>query len=312
MFALLLFISLLIRTDSISLSWSKKPSLQSQSNNNHIITSESINNAVTLPWSESIQPSRKLSYMSILQNQLQLMKSHNIEKIKTDEKFSYRLGLGNVKPAHISSMTFKSSIFRKIRLTYFDAGENVQVFNTLWYPDYKYDIPMLGVDLISLGKNRVLSVIDLQPLLPTTEYSDKYISPLKNIRDKYPDLHGQLSGKIYDDISFFSKNMLFGRFTDESNLTSVVEPAFNEYMKYYLNLSETVKPDESREAVRAVTERQKAYDIYSASKDPAVGLFDAYFGKEWSSSFVHDYLFELSKKPDNEYAAPVHNFKIAS
>ena len=90
---------------------------------------------------------------------------------------------------------------------------------------------MLGIDLISLGKGRILSVIDFQPLHPTGEYSAKYISPLTKIRQKYPDLQGTLSGKIYDDTSFFSKNMLFGRFTDESKLTSVVLPAFNEYLE---------------------------------------------------------------------------------
>ena len=90
---------------------------------------------------------------------------------------------------------------------------------------------MLGIDLISLGKGRILSVIDFQPLHPTGEYSAKYISPLSKIRQKYPDLQGTLSGKIYDDTSFFSKNMLFGRFTDESKLTSVVKPAFSEYLQ---------------------------------------------------------------------------------
>lgn len=61
---------------------------------------------------------------------------------------------------------------------------------------------------------------------------------------------------------------------------------------------------------------QAAYDTYSAIKDPAVGLFDAYFGKEWSKSFVHDFLFTLSEtellNPSMTHSPvmPVHNFKI--
>jgi hypothetical protein len=58
----------------------------------------------------------------------------------------------------------------------------------------------------------------------------------------------------------------------------------------------------------------KNYHYYdSAVKDPAVGLFDAYFGKEWSNTFVHDFLFSYSKAPDDPVASPhVHNFKIAN
>ena len=78
------------------------------------------------------------------------------------------------------------------------------MFNSLWYPNFEYDIPLLGVDLISLGKSRVLSVIDFQPLHPTEElfidfqplhpteeYSSKYISRLSHIRAKYPGKHLQ-------------------------------------------------------------------------------------------------------------------------
>ena len=284
--------------------------IQSSSTSTCSFTPIDVSQPASLPWKESIQPHRSLSYMSMLESQLTLMKQHNIENVGTDERFSHITS--SVKCARMSSMTFKNSIFRKIRVTYFDGGDSVQVLNSLWYPDYKYDIPMLGVDLISLGKSRVLSVIDLQPLHPTTDYSDKYIAPLNNIRKKYPDLHGTLSGKFYDDTSFFSKNMLFGRFTDESKLDSIVAPALNEYMEYYLNLSKTAIADETEEGMKAVYERQKAYDLYSSAKDPAVGLFDAYFGKEWSSSFVHDYLFEHSSNSGSNYEAPVHNFKIPS
>ncbi len=246
----------------------------------------------TLPWSQSIHHSRDLSYMPMLESQLNIMKSLNVESVKIDDKFAYMTS--KVKPARISSMTFKNSIFRKIRLTYFDAGDSVQVLNSLWYPDYQYDLPMLGIDLISLGLNRVLSVIDLQPLHPTAEYSDKYIAPLTNIRNRYPDLQGVLSGKFYDDTSFFSKNMLFGRFTDESKLQHVVQPAMMEYLNHYVELANTAVPNHDEASIRVVQERQKAYDVYQSIKDPAVGLFDAYFGREWSSSFVHDYLFDLS------------------
>lgn len=185
------------------------------------------------------------------------------------------------------------------------------MFNALWYPRYEYDIPLLGVDLISLGKSRVLNVIDFQPLSTSPEYSAKYINPLTGIRKQYPDLHGQLSGKFNYDTSFFSSNMLFGRFTDESKVKSVLLPAFKEYTEAYVQMAERCDPDYSFEAMEKVKARQQQYDIHSAEKDPAVGLFEAYFGKEWSSDFVHNFLFELSTAPTSiETSHVVHNFKI--
>jgi 15,16-dihydrobiliverdin:ferredoxin oxidoreductase len=252
--------------------------------------------------------------MPMLNIQLELIHKMGMKQVSLDEKFVNCDS--QVKPARIGNMCFTSDKFRKVRLTYFDGGENVQVFNTLWYPSYEYDAPLFGVDLISLGPSRILSVMDTQPLYPTPEYSSKYIDSLAPIRNKYPDLHGTLSGKIYDDTSFFSKQMLFGRFTDETKLKPVVLPAFEEYLLEYIKLMDNAKPDNSPEAMTTVKSRQKAYDVYSALKDPAVGLFDAYFGKEWSNEFVHDFLFDLSHKPllnNNNGVIPsqnVHKFKI--
>ena len=67
-----------------------------------------------------------------------------------------------------------------------------------------------------------------------------------------------------------------------------------------------------------VRERQAAYDVYSAEKDPAVGLFDAYFGKSWSEEFVHSFLFGLSRdnisNPEKGVAikSPVHKFEFSN
>ena len=152
---------------------------------------------------------------------------------------------------------------------------------------------MLGVDLISLGLKRVLSVIDFQPLHPTAEYSEKYIDWLQPIRDKYPDLHGALSGKIYNDTSFFSKQMLFGRFPDEKKIRGEVYPAFAEYMDAYVEMANKAVPNFDQESMRMVASRQKAYDEYSALKDPAVMITSSHTRKIFfnTRNFEHCLLF---------------------
>jgi len=44
------------------------------------------------------------------------------------------------------------------------------VFNSVWYPDPKYDLPLLGVDFLSFGKKKILCVLDFQPLKQEKAY----------------------------------------------------------------------------------------------------------------------------------------------
>jgi len=67
---------------------------------------------------------------------------------------------------------------------------------------------------------------------------------------------GTLSGKIYDDTSFFSKNMLFGRFTDESKIATLLTPAYEEYIDAYITLINNTPPDYSEEKQTYVKSRQ--------------------------------------------------------
>ena len=78
-----------------------------------------------LPWSKSINPDRDLSYMPMFQTQLDLMKSMGMEQVSLSESLVCRHS--SVKPARIGNACFKNDKFRKVRLTYFDAGDNVQV-----------------------------------------------------------------------------------------------------------------------------------------------------------------------------------------
>jgi len=90
-------------------------------------------------------------------------------------------------------------------------------------------------------------------------------------------------------------------------------PAYSEYLDAYVRLMDKAVPNHISEAKEEVLMRQTAYDIYSAEKDPAVGLFDAYFGKEWSQDFVHDFLFQLSPHPRTGATspAPMHKFQAS-
>ena len=65
----------------------------------------------------------------------------------------------------VANLLFSSSHFRKVSLTYYDAGPQGQVFNCLWYPELDYDLPVLGIDLLQFNAGKYhLTVIDFQPI----------------------------------------------------------------------------------------------------------------------------------------------------
>ncbi len=194
-------------------------------------------------------------------------------------------------PATIQSWCYQCEQIRKARYSYIDAGETAQVFNSVIYPGHQYDIPLLGVDFLSFGKKKILVVMDFQPLFRDRAYLDKYIEPMKDIRDKYNELAQDLEMKFYDANQYFSKYLLFAKLDSETVVNSLF-PAFQEYLALYWQMLAEAKPLTKPEEIKRIVEAQKQYDQYSAERDPAHGLFSSYFGAEWSEKFLYEFLFE--------------------
>jgi 15,16-dihydrobiliverdin:ferredoxin oxidoreductase len=52
------------------------------------------------------------------------------------------------------------------------------------------------------------------------------------------------------------------------------------------------EPLTNPEDIQRIVAAQKAYDQYSAERNPAHGVFSSYFGSEWSEKFVYEFLLE--------------------
>ena len=57
--------------------------------------------------------------------------------------------------AYINNLYFTNSQFRKVRLTNFVSDDNRQMFSSIWYPSYEYDAPILSIDMVNYGKNKL-------------------------------------------------------------------------------------------------------------------------------------------------------------
>lgn len=195
-------------------------------------------------------------------------------------------------PATIESWCYQCDRLRKIRYTYIDAGESAQVFNSVIYPSHNYDLPLLGIDFLSFGKKKILVVLDFQPLFREKAYQAKYIEPLKNLRDRHRDLAQNLPMKFYDADRYFSKYLLFAKLEDAESVETRLFPAYKDYLELYWQMLEKAEPLEDPSDIQRIVKAQKDYDQYSADRDPAHGLFSSYFGHQWATRFLYEFLFE--------------------
>lgn len=265
-----------------------------------------------MPWKESIGQSdhdEPLSFMPFWIWQIQHMKSTltnlqcDDETLNSNESFSYNENLD--KKARIVSHCYKSDEYRKIRMTYYDAGDNTQVFNSVWYPDPKYNLPILGIDLLSFNRKKFLAIVDFQPLHEDeSDHATTYEHRLAPIKEQYDSLKGKMSSKFYDETQFFSQQMLFARFEDSKVVTNDLFPAFKRYVMMHNRLIRETEPAKDHADIANIMERQTAYDTYSAERDPATGLFAAMFGKEWADDYVFDFLFSLSERKEGGVQIP--------
>jgi 15,16-dihydrobiliverdin:ferredoxin oxidoreductase len=205
-------------------------------------------------------------------------------------------------PTHLHAASFcvETADFRKVRFTYMDGGSCVQVFNSVWYPRFDTDAPILGVDLLLFGGHKMLAVVDYQPLSKEPEYQRRYLDHLAPIKAKYPALAETISNRYYEDTRWFSDHMLFGRLQDPAQIASTLMPAFQEYLGAYTGLVRESRAQRQQQQGRegqmdeaAVKARHRDYDEYNLIRDPAGKLFEAYFGKPFAAEML-GFLFELA------------------
>mmetsp|Transcript_18889 Transcript_18889/g.27941 ORF Transcript_18889/g.27941 Transcript_18889/m.27941 type:complete len:331 (-) Transcript_18889:65-1057(-) len=260
--------------------------------------------SIGMPWKESIDQVQELTFMPFWNHQIDFMKCHltDLKMVDVcDRGKTQDFSLAISKGVRMGNLCFSSEEFRKIRMTYYDAGKQTQVFNSLWYPDPKYNLPVLGIDLLQFaGGKRNLVVIDFQPIQEKDDQAPKFAHKeydhfLKPIRDGFPSLQGKMSARFYDELQFFSKEMLFARF-DENQVNVISDelwPAFQQSLEGYMKMFHSTMANELPRD--QVLERQRAYDVYSADRDPALQMFKAKFGEQWAEAFVHEFLFDLSR-----------------
>lgn len=195
----------------------------------------------------------------------------------------------------IKSWLWQVPGFRRWRVTRLDAGDSLQVLNSVAYPDFDLDHPLMGIDLLWFGaRQKLVAVLDFQPLVQDQDYLDRHFDGLKDLNARFPDLNGEETMRSFDPNQYFSSWLLFCRGGSEQADTSLPK-AFSAFLNAYWSLHDEASKESSSIAPEDVERLQNAYDVYSAERDPAHGLFTSHFGKDWSNRFLHEFLFPASQ-----------------
>ena len=220
-----------------------------------------------------------------------IKKRNGIRMKLSDELSEYHVEESN---CFIKNWLFKLPNYRKWRITKLDAGEKLQVLNTVAYPTFKSEMPILGVDILWFGNSqKLLAVLDYQPLIQDINYLNKYCSSLKLIKNKYSEFNNTKMKNIYDENQYFSPWVIICR-GNKSNLELDLDNIFRLFVEEYLEINENNKENQFLDFDQ-VKNSHIDYDKYSAERDPAGKLFQSFFGDIWTSNFIKNYLFTLSE-----------------
>ena len=190
----------------------------------------------------------------------------------------------------IKNWLFEAPSFRKWRVTQLDGGGKIQVFNTVAYPIFQCEQPILGVDILWFGNSqKLLTVLDYQPLIQDNEYLQKYCANLKVIKNKYPEFDNTKMKRIYDSNKYFSPWVIICR-GNKSNLEQDLHNIFYLFLEEYLKINAFFSENQFLNP-QEIQSKHFEYDQYSADKDPADKLFKKFFGEEWTKQFIRNFLF---------------------
>lgn len=194
-----------------------------------------------------------------------------------------------------TSHAFQTDKLRQIRAAHVQGGAALQVLNFVIFPRLNYDLPFFGGDLVTLPGGHLIA-IDMQPLFHDADYEAKYAAPVMATFQQYQQ-HLPWGGDFPEEAKpFFSPAFLWTRPSETQDVETHVFGAFNAYLDHYLTFVEQAEPVTDPDRLAAIHDAQIKYLHYRAEKDPARGMFNRFYGPEWTEEYIHGFLFDLERQ----------------
>ncbi|AKG22174.1 phycoerythrobilin:ferredoxin oxidoreductase [Calothrix sp. 336/3] len=195
-----------------------------------------------------------------------------------------------------TSYAYQSPKLRQIRAAHVQGGSSLQVLNFVIFPHLNYDLPFFGADLVTLPGGHLIA-LDMQPLFrDDSEYQRKYTQPILPIFEQYQQ-HLPWGGDFPAEAQpFFSPAFLWTRPQETEVVETHVFAAFQAYLQAYLDFVDHAEPITDSQQKTDIQQAQLRYLRYRAEKDPARGMFNRFYGTEWTEEYIHGFLFDLERQ----------------
>eukprot|EP00964_Phaeocystis_antarctica_P012856 scaffold7040_cov66-Phaeocystis_antarctica.AAC.9 len=196
----------------------------------------------------------------------------------------------------LSLQAHRSAKLRHIRAAHIQGGDGLQVLNICLFPHLEFALPTFSADLVTLPGGHLIA-IDCQPndpSAPPDTDSDRLARLYTEHRERLPD-----GGPVaVETARFFSDNFLWSRLPlscSTAELQALVLPAFESYLRSYLQSAEEALPAADAATLARVHTRQLEYADYRIEKDPARAMLQRLFGDEYSERLIREALFDLPR-----------------
>eukprot|EP00184_Porphyridium_aerugineum_P003111 CAMPEP_0184694160 /NCGR_PEP_ID=MMETSP0313-20130426/2204_1 /TAXON_ID=2792 /ORGANISM="Porphyridium aerugineum, Strain SAG 1380-2" /LENGTH=315 /DNA_ID=CAMNT_0027152399 /DNA_START=35 /DNA_END=982 /DNA_ORIENTATION=- len=202
------------------------------------------------------------------------------------------------------SYAYSTTKLRQIRAAHVQGGQALQVLNYVIFPHLNYDLPFFGADLVTLPGGHLIA-LDMQPLFHTDAYREKYSKPLMQTFEKYKS-QLEWGGDFPEEAAqYFSPCFLWTRPSKTETVDTVVFDAFKDYLNIYLDIVDKAEKVTDPKHLQEIRDRHVSYLKYRAEKDPARGMFQRFYGPDWTEEYIEGFLFDLTRKMEkNEYKIP--------
>jgi hypothetical protein len=175
------------------------------------------------------------------------------------------------------------------------AGDELEIGNILLFARPELGLPVLGVDLVGLGRETAIVVADLSPVTPDEAERREQLGVLQRHRTHEPRLFAGADLPAWAH-EWFSSEALCGRIGSER--AADARDAVGEFASAFVELVQrSTLPEgerraaESPERARAVSERHARYNATHRQEDRGLLLLRRMFQPEVADRLLREVLF---------------------
>lgn len=155
---------------------------------------------------------------------------------------------------------YNNTFFRKVRISEFNYKDK-QMFNSVWYPQYTYDKPILSIDIMYLKENELLCFANIY------ELDKKYSGNFDLIKNTYPAFFNKRSFYLLP-LKFILNDVLL--FSDMKNFEKIdiLNIIIENYINIYLDLDyNLINIEDCKEKHKNYNDIRIKLDKYLSSRD---------------------------------------------